>query len=431
MRLGGRAQAAIEILDDLATRPRPVSVALRDWGTNHRFAGSKDRSSIGNLVYDAMRKRLSHGFAMQSDSGRALVISVLVRDWGVAPDAISAEFDGDRFAPERLTDQEIALLENPDPLSGAPDHVRADLPEWLVPQFKAAFGETWIQEGQGLATRPGLDLRVNALTSTRERVIKRLKRFSPAPAPIAPDGLRIPSGDGDTRTPNVQADEAYQKGWVEIQDEGSQIVSLLAGAKPGDQVLDLCAGGGGKTLALAAQMQNRGQLFAYDADYHRLAPIYERLKRNQVRNCQVRKPEPASLDDLEGKMDLVLVDAPCTGTGTWRRHPDTKWRLTPDQVAARVGEQADLLEQAASFVKPGGNLVYITCSVLAEENSQQIEGFIEKSGIFSPADSAALWSAAFPSAPLPAFSNAGITLSPARTQTDGFFISVLTRAATA
>src|SRR5690606_34587654 len=177
------------------------------------------------------------------------------------------------------------------------------------------------------------------------------------------------------RTPNVTTDEGYQKGWFEVQDQGSQIVAALAGAREGEQVLDLCAGAGGKTLALAATMGNKGQVFAYDADRSRLAPIYDRLKRNGVRNVQVRAPNPGALDDLAGKMDRVVVDAPCTGTGTWRRRPDTKWKLTPDLLAQRRSEQADILEQALQYLKPGGILAYITCSILPEENDDQIVAF--------------------------------------------------------
>src|SRR5690606_8191794 len=160
---------------------------------------------------------------------------------------------------------------------------------------------------------------------------------------FAANGLRMFAGGKEARTPNVQSDEGYIKGWFEVQDLGSQAVATLAGARPGEQVLDLCAGGGGKTLAMAAAMGNKGQIFAYDSDRSRLAPIYDRLKRNGVRNVQVRAPEPGALDDLVGKVDRVLIDAPCTGTGTWRRRPDTKWKLTPELLTQRMGEQAAIL----------------------------------------------------------------------------------------
>ncbi len=448
MRLPGRIAAAIEVLTDLETRRRPASDALRDWGLSHRFAGAGDRAAIGNLVYDALRRRASHAFAMKSDTGRALTLSVAVRDWGENPQVLSAGFAEDKFAPEVITDDEMALLTAPNPLADAPDAVRADLPDWLAPLFAGAFGADWVAEGQALTDRPPLDLRVNALKADRGKVEKALRRFSPQTTEFAPLGLRLPAGPRDARTPNVQADESYLKGWVEVQDQGSQIVSLLAGAQPGMQVLDLCAGAGGKTLAMAAEMGNKGQIFAHDSERQRLAPIYDRLKRAGVRNVQVRPPQQAepgkvgtgfpsgtapkganaALDDLAEKMDLVLVDAPCTGTGTWRRRPDAKWRLSPEQIEQRCAEQAAILKDAARYVKPGGRLVYITCSLLPPENGQQVETFLNAQPNFASRD---LQSAI--SSRLPALnghwrrSGDGIILTPRLTGTDGFFIAALER----
>lgn len=426
MRLPGRMAAAIEVLDDLEARKRPASDALRDWGLSHRFAGAGDRAAIGNLVYDALRRRASHAFAMRNGSGRALVLSVAVRDWGEDAEALSASFAEDKFAPAPISAEEMSSLTATDPLESAPDTIPADLPDWLAPMFHEAFGEDWAAEGRALAERPPLDLRVNALKSTRDKVEKSLRRFSPQETSYAPMGLRLPAGPRDARTPNVQADESYLKGWVEVQDLGSQIVSLLAGAEPGMQVLDFCAGAGGKTLAMAAEMGNKGQIFAHDSERSRLAPIYDRLKRAGARNVQVRVPEPRSLDDLAGKMDLVLVDAPCTGTGTWRRRPDAKWRLTEDQLDQRCAEQAAILADAARYVKPGGRLVYITCSLLPRENGGQIARFLEEHPGFFPRD---LQSAI--SSKLPALqghwrrNGDGIVLTPRLTGTDGFFITSL------
>lgn len=429
MRLSGRIAASMEVLADIDTRHRPAAIALRDWGTSHRFAGSGDRAAIGNLVYDALRKRASHAYAMGEDTPRALTLSVAVRDWGESAEALQKGFAEDRFAPEPLTDDEIAHLTKPDPLADAPDHVRADVPEWLAPALQLALGENWIAEAKAMSERPPLDLRVNALKSGRDRVLKALKRFNPEPTALAPHGIHIAAGTGDARTPNVISDEAYIKGWFEVQDQGSQIVAQLAGAKPGGQILDLCAGAGGKTLALASAMGNKGQIFAYDSDRKRLAPIYDRIKRNNVRNVQVRPPEEDALNDLSGKMDMVLVDAPCTGTGTWRRRPDTKWRLTPEQLATRCEEQAKILELAMDFVKPGGRLVYITCSILPEENQSQIKSLLAKAPNFSALDSKQVWSSQFgnETTQKPLFDNLGLTLTPLSCGTDGFFISILER----
>jgi len=427
MRLPGRLSAAIEVLTQVDTRHRPVSEALKAWGLNNRFAGAGDRAAIGNLVYDALRRRASHAHVMGSDDPRALVLAVVVRDWGEAPEALNAGFAEDRHAPDPLSDDEIARLRAiPEALSQAPDEVRADVPDWLVPSLMRGFGEDWVSEMKAMTGRPPLDLRVNTLRSSRERVKKSLARFSPEPTAIAPQGLRMPAGARDARTPNVTSDEGYLKGWFEVQDQGSQIVSTLAGAKLGEQVLDLCAGGGGKTLAMAAAMDNRGQIFAYDSDRNRLAPIYDRLKRNGVRNVQVRPPEPNALDDLAGRMDRVLIDAPCTGTGTWRRRPDTKWKLTRELVAQRSGEQAALLEEGLRYLKPGGTLVYITCSILPEENADQIAALRTQHPEMQPLDAAALWHEML-GVTLAGRLDAqgGLTLTPLRTATDGFYFAAL------
>lgn len=431
MRLPGRLSAAIEILGDVETRHRPVAEALKAWGLGNRFAGAGDRAAIGNLVYDALRRRASHAYAMGEDSPRALVLSVAVRDWGHTPEALNAAFEGDTFAPAPVSDAEAERLTAADPLAGAPDHVRADVPEWLAPSLAEHFGEGWVAEAIAMNQRPPLDLRVNTLKSTREKVIKALSRFEPQLDGPSPEGLRLPAGGSDARTPNVQSDEGYLKGWFEVQDQGSQMVAALAGARAGEQVLDLCAGAGGKTLAMAAAMQNKGQIFAYDSDRSRLAPIYDRLKRNGVRNAQVRPPAPGALDDLVGKLDRVVIDAPCTGTGTWRRRPDTKWKLSPEQLAQRLAEQKALLEEGARFVKPGGALAYITCSILADENGKQIEAFLAGHADFAPVPPHKAWHAHFSGSTARARFSAegGIALSPLMTGTDGFYIAVLTRKA--
>lgn len=430
MRLPGRLAAAIEVLGDIEARKRPVSEALKHWGLANRFAGAGDRAAIGNLVYDGLRRHASHAFAMASDTPRALILGVAVRDWGETPQALNAAFAGDTFAPTAITDDEAARLLAPDPLAAAPDHVRADFPQWIVASVAESLGSDWVAEGEAMAARPPLDLRVNTLKSNRERVLKSLHRFSPRETLIAPTGVRMPAGPRDARTPNVVTDEGYMKGWFEVQDQGSQIVAALVGAKAGEQVLDLCAGAGGKTLAMAAAMGNKGQVFAFDSDRARLAPIYDRLKRSGVRNAQVRAPEPGALDDLIGKMDRVVVDAPCSGSGTWRRRPDAKWKLTPEQLAARVAEQCKIVDAAARFVRPGGTLVYLTCSILAEENGGQVGRFLAEHSNFKAVPATDLWREHFPAATAkPRFSpEGGVTLSPHLTATDGFYFAALARA---
>jgi 16S rRNA (cytosine967-C5)-methyltransferase len=429
MRLPGRLSAAIEVLADIEARHRPVSEGLKAWGLNNRFAGAGDRAAIGNLVYDALRRRASHAFAMGSDTPRALVLSVAVRDWGHHPDELASAFAEDAHAPETMTADEVHRLVADDPLAGAPDHVRADLPEWAAAGLAQSLGDNWVAEGQAMAARPPLDLRVNTLKSTRDKVLKSLARFHPDDAHAIPDGIRIAAGTGDSRTPNVQTNEAFLKGGFEVQDFGSQMVALLAGARPGEQVLDLCAGAGGKSLAMAAAMANKGQIFAHDSARDRLAPIYDRLKRAGVRNVQVRPPAEGALDDLVGKLDRVVIDAPCTGSGTWRRRPDAKWKLTPEQVAARTAEQAAILAEGARYTKPGGTLVYITCSILPDENAGQIAAFTAAHPEFTVTPGAGLWHHHIAGGARARFMpEGGLQLTPLTTGTDGFYFCALRRA---
>ena len=235
------------------------------------------------------------------------------------------------------------------------------------------------------------------------------------------------------RARSVHGEPAFLKGMVEIQDEGSQLAALFAGARPGEQVLDLCAGGGGKTLALAAAMENRGQLYATDNDKRRLAPIHDRLARSGARNAQVRTPKSIGneLDDLTGRIDLAVIDAPCTGIGTWRRNPDAKWRIRPGALAQRVNEQAAILDRAATLLKPGGRIAYVTCSLLAEENGDQIRSFVARHAEFSvvpPADvTGALGERSFLFRRAVLVGEEGLLMTPRRTDTDGFFVAVVRR----
>jgi 16S rRNA (cytosine967-C5)-methyltransferase len=429
MQFPGRIAAAIEVLSDIEARKRPAADALKDWGLSHRFAGSSDRAAIGNLVYDGLRKKLSLAHLAGADTARALVFGVVVGEWGCDSAALNASFEGDRFAPEPLSEKELFAFVRPNPLADASDFVKADVPEWIAPHLEANFSEEWLAEAATLATRPPLDMRVNTLKSGRERVLKALSRLKAVPTKIARFGVRIPPGKGPSRTPNVQVEEGFKKGWYEIQDEGSQIVADLVFARPGEQVLDFCAGAGGKSLAMAATMQNRGQIFAFDTDRHRLAPIYERLERAGVRNVQVRSPDDGALNDLTGKMDRVLVDAPCTGSGTWRRRPDAKWRLSVGQLEQRIEEQAEVLSQAASFVRPGGFLVYVTCSVLPDENEGQIAAFLDDNPGFDLVSAGEVWQDLYGlDKPGPWSSDLkSVTLTPAATNTDGFFLAVMQR----
>ena len=341
MNSGARLSAAIEILDVIEIQRRPGAEVLKEWGTSHRYAGSKDRAAIGSLVFDALRVRSSAAYVMDDGSPRAILLGALRNVRGQSVHDVVALCSGEGHAPAPLSEAERQRFEF-GTLDGAPDHVRGDYPEWLAGSFAAAFGDASAEEGSALARRAPVDLRVNGLKIKRDKALRSLAHLMAELTPHAASGLRIVIGD-DGRAPALAAEPAYVKGFVEIQDEGSQIAALLSGAKPGDQVLDLCAGSGGKTLALAAMMDNKGQIFATDLDGRRLMPIYDRLARAGVRNVQVRAPKgrQTAIEDLDGRFDLVFVDAPCTGTGTWRRNPDAKWRLRPgaprraDQISER------------------------------------------------------------------------------------------------
>ena len=393
-----RLQAAVDVLGEIETRRRPATDALKDWGLAHRFAGSGDRANIASLVFDALRRKRSSA--------------------------------GGPHGPSPLTDEERARLAAP-AQEGAPDAVRGDYPDWLAPAFAESFGDQAAQAGAALAGRAPVDLRVNSLRWTREKALSSLAHLKPEPTPLSPLGLRLPLKP-DGRGPALTAEAAYMKGQVEVQDEASQLAALLSGAAPGSQVLDLCAGAGGKTLALAAMLANKGQVYATDEDGRRLAPLYARLERSDARNVQVRPPKGAAdpVASLEGRCDLVFVDAPCTGSGAWRRNPDAKWRIRPGALEERLKDQTAVLERAVRYVRPGGRIVYVTCSVFKSENEDRVRAFLEAHADFLPLDAAAMARAAgLPK--LEAFASTlgpGLRLDPLRSATDGFYVAGLVRA---
>jgi 16S rRNA (cytosine967-C5)-methyltransferase len=404
---------------------------LKDWGLSHRFAGSSDRAAIAGLVYDALRRKASSSWLMGEASPRAVLLGMLHRERGLDVAAIAALCSGERFAPAPLTESERAAFDARS-LTDAPQAAQGEYPDWLDPYFARVFGDERGAEGEALASRAPLDMRVNTLVAEREEVLPKLAHLNVEPTRWSPLGLRIPMS-ADARNPAIHAEPAFRKGLIEIQDEGSQLAAIFAGAKPGEQVIDLAAGAGGKTLALAAAMENRGQIYATDIDKRQLVPIHERIARAGARNIQVRTPRGESdvLTDLVGRADLVLIDAPCTGTGTWRRNPDAKWRIRPGALAERVKQQAVLLDRAVALTKPKGRIAYVTCSVLAEENGDQVRDFVGRNPDFSvekPAELAqALGERAYLFTRAALISGEGLLMTPRRTETDGFFVSLLRR----
>lgn len=433
MRDGGKIAAAIEVLRDVLDRRTPVKEAVRDWGKKSRFAGSRDRAWISGLVLDALRRKSSIEHAMEATGPRPLAIGALKHAWGWDIRKIEEALKDEHAPPALMGGEREALILAPDP--AAPAYVRGDYPEWLAPNLQRAFGPDAVAEAMAMAHRAPLDLRVNTLKSDPEKAGRALESVKARPMPELKNGFRVPAPDAIERGEAVEAIPAYSKGWVEVQDMGSQIAAAASCARPGEQVLDYCAGGGGKTIAMAAMMENKGQIFSHDVDGRRLSALIPRIDRAGIRNVQLRHPkENASLDDLVGKMDLVMIDAPCTGVGTWRRKPDAKWRVSESALKKRMEDQAMILRTACNYVKPGGRLVYVTCSFLMEENEDQVASFLADRSDFHMDDTA---EAAARSGQL---TDAGIKLvkkcrrpagsvrlTPYTAGCDGFFIAAMRR----
>lgn len=419
MRDGGRIAAAIQVLDDIDQRHKPVRAALKTWSDGARYAGSKDRAWVSGLVLDVLRRRQSLAYMMGEENNRARALGALGWTWDWPLDRI-AEACADPHGPGALTDAEAARLSAGPSLTGARFDVQGDYPEWLEPQMARAFAADRVAEGVALGRRAPVDLRVNRLKATPEQVLEAIGPMGAEPAGALPEALRVPAPAAAERAAAVEIHPAFAMGWFEVQDLGSQMAAACAGEVADQRVLDYCAGGGGKTLALAAAMGNTGTIFAYDSDARRMVDIIPRAQRAGVTNLDLRTPlDPNALKGLEGTMDLVFVDAPCSGSGTWRRHPDAKWRLSPEALQRRLNEQRKVLDQASVFVKPGGRLVYVTCSIFAEENEDQVEAFAARNGDFQ-------------ARPLDIFpddltAQGFLRLSPRKAGTDGFFAALLDR----
>jgi 16S rRNA (cytosine967-C5)-methyltransferase len=312
----------------------------------------------------------------------------------------------------------------------------ADWPDWLAPEIRRAFGAGAAREMSAMAARAAVDLRINTLRIEPDKAMKALAHVGAEPHPLLRAAARIPAPPARERAPDVTVIPAFHKGWVEVQDGASQIAAAAAGNIKGAQVLDYCAGGGGKTLALAALMENTGQIFAYDSDARRLKPLYERARRAGVRNIQIVDPreDAARLAELKGRMDVVFLDAPCSGSGVWRRHPDAKWRLTEAQLHRRMAEQDAALAAGADFVRPGGRLVYATCSIFPAENEDRIAAFLAARPEFAEtcacdavASSGGLTAAGRDLLAACRRVSGALQITPYRTRTDGFYVATLVR----
>jgi 16S rRNA (cytosine967-C5)-methyltransferase len=418
----GQIAAAIELLAAIdATPARPADGIANDYFRARRFIGSSDRRAISDRVWRIFRthRRLAWWLA-DKQTPRLLVAASLLLDGGGMVD-VETTFTGGRFGPAPLAPSEQLALRR---LQGRalnhasmPDAVRLEMPDWLLPLLSPRLDTA---ELMALLEPAPLDLRVNLLKATREEAAAALaaEGLEATATPFSPWGLRIEGRRQVTTGP------AFRAGLIEIQDEGSQLVAALTGARPGLRIADLCAGAGGKTLALAMMMQNRGQLVACDVSAARLDAAVRRLRRAGVHNVERHLIEAGDKWSKRraGTFDRVLVDAPCTGTGTWRRNPDARLRLTEADLAELLPKQAAILDQAATLVRIAGRLVYATCSLLSEENEDQVTAFLTRHPGFALVPLARAWEGGAPPNP-----GDFLSLTPARHGTDGFFAAVIER----
>ena len=392
MRPAARLQAAIELLDEIIDAARGNGAAadtiIKRYFSTRRYAGSKDRRAVRELVYAAVRR-----YGVAPFSGRAAMAG-LAQD---EPDLLPL-FDGSDHGPKSLASNEIGALP-----SGVPD--------WLRKEFASAVDD---EDVQSLTGRAPLDIRVNLGRTSREAVVQQIEGAEIGSLSVS--SVRLPQGFP------IEQHDLWKDGLVDIQDEGSQYIVDQCAAEPGMTIVDLCAGGGGKTLALYDRIGGNGRLIACDIDRRRLSRIAPRAERSAMSAIEMRllnpQQEGAMLADIEGAADIVLVDAPCSGTGTWRRNPEAWWRLNERAIARYVTTQAQLLDIASPLVKPGGYLVYIVCSLLAREGEGQISDFVKARSDFSKVDAANTKAVA---------SGDGFILTPARHGTDGFFFARLQR----
>lgn len=395
---------------------------MKAWGTANRYAGSKDRRAIADRVYKVIRARGRLSWIMGGrEDGRALVIGSLHALDNLSLDEIEALHSGEGYGPRPLSKQERARITATD--GELPGWVAAGLPKFVVEDFQKVFGDDWQNQAHELmAPRAPIDLRINSLKTTREEVEGELRaaELSPEYTPWSELGLRLTAEP----PPNIQALEGFKTGAFEIQDEGSQIICALADAKPGTTVVDYCAGGGGKTLGLGQAMQGQGRLVASDVVNKRLENIRPRLERAGIAaELVLIGQNGGGLEELNDAADLVLVDAPCSGAGTWRRHPEDAWRLTADEVERLHGLQTRIMAQAAKLVKVGGRIAYVTCSMLSRENEDTAAAFEAAHPNFKPV---ALNETMHPVAALA--KGHTLRMSPASTGTDGFFFALYERA---
>ena len=426
-----RLQATIESLSDLEESGNPASHIVSRYLRKRRYIGAKDRSTIRNSAFDIIRDQfhldlqIRNAGAKPTPRSRALA-NILIG--GNSLDEIALLCTGHRYSPPKLTEPERIWLLTLTKISkvtaqARPNWVRGNYPSWLEPELWRSFGGDVMSEMVALDSPAPTDLRVNEAKANRKQVLKTLhsQGFKAEPTSFAANGIRL------FDRPAITSSEAYRNGLIELQDEGAQLIANLVDVEPGHCVIDFCAGAGGKTLALAPKIGKRGQLIACDTDSARLNKIKPRLKRAGVRHVETRvlTDDDAWLTKAKGTADRVLLDVPCSGTGAWRRDPDARHRLTPTLLANYVVKQQVILDLACHLVRPGGRLIYATCSVLASENKDQIERFLHMWDNFSVSPVGPIWRKTVGTNGAP--DESMLQLTPKRHGVDGFFLAVLTR----
>ncbi len=430
----GRLSAAIDLLHAVLDQPRrPADAISADFFRARRYIGGSDRRAVSDLAWGVLRQRLRLEWWI-AETGARLTPRLLVLAYLLLAEKrkvmeVARLFDGGRFAAGPLDVGEMGIAEQlvGKPLTGKgmAESARLNLPEWAMPGLTARFGDRLDKEALAMEATAPLDLRVNLLKSTREaaQAALRAEGLVSETTPFSPWGLRLPH-----RTP-ITGSAAYKDGLIEVQDEGSQLIAALANARPGMRVVDYCAGAAGKTLAMAATMGNQGRITACDVSVPRLEGANKRLRRAGVHNAETHLLEPGDrwVKRRAGTFDRVLVDAPCTGTGTWRRNPDARSRTGPEDLRELLGKQHEILAISAHLVKPGGRLIYATCSLLPEENEVQVEAFLANHPAFRSVALDRAWAdSGLPGAPPCATPH--LLLSPGAHGTDGFFCAVLEKA---
>ncbi len=435
---GARIQASIELLAEIADSQQPPDTVIDDYFRRRRYAGSGDRRDVSGRVFSILRRRakldwwISRTGVHMSAHPRSRLLAFLMLEERAAPDEIASLFSGARYLPSQISEAEGELV---DALYGRPlihrempDHVRLEYPAWMDRSFQSLWGGALPEEMAALNQPAPVDVRVNTLKTTPEEAIRRLIEdyIDCVPTPLSPVGIRL---QGRARLAGTRA---FKDGWVEVQDEGSQLVSLLTDARPGMIVVDLCAGAGGKSLALAACMGERGSiaghLYAADVSAYRLDRLVPRARRAgamSIRRQVISAGPDEWIDKQARRADRVLIDVPCTGTGSWRRNPNDRWRFSPEDLDGIRETQRQILSRGAALVKPGGRLIYVTCSLLQEENEQQVDWFLENTSGFELCSIPDVWQETI-GGPAPSHSPV-LRLSPAATGTDGFFCAIMAR----